>query len=357
LLVQPEDGGTPRMGVEARPLFPAEGETRMRVPLFAESKGIGRRELDGSRARHRVPPETARMQQQAPGNAPDGKLGAEAGAKANAGSGASDRHAGIEPNSRLPSGMTDRKARAKAEAKAGADTKAKAIPRASDKQAGIESNSRFSSGRTERKAEARAKANAGDERAGIELDSRFPAGMTERKAEAEAHANANANASVNAKARVWPGVEHAEVGSVRESEPPRDNVRLVRPSPAELWPEVFGERARTEAASRFVRSGSGDAEAAQVAGMARREPVRSSVAHGVWAHSPAERGFPQMRLPMTGSSRSAQSMAAEEQWPEDMRDLWPELPAAPDSAGVEMSRSMRQWERAMRVDREQRGEF
>jgi hypothetical protein len=48
---------------------------------------------------------------------------------------------------------------------------------------------------------------------------------------------------------------------------------------------------------------------------------------------------------------------AEEHRPEDMRDLWPELPSAPELALMETRSAVRAWERAARLDREQRGEF
>jgi hypothetical protein len=43
--------------------------------------------------------------------------------------------------------------------------------------------------------------------------------------------------------------------------------------------------------------------------------------------------------------------------PGDLSQLWPELPSMPDLAPFEVEGAMRQWARAARIDREQRGEF
>jgi hypothetical protein len=76
--------------------------------------------------------------------------------------------------------------------------------------------------------------------------------------------------------------------------------------------------------------------------------------------SAAEHRFPQ--VPATAAAqpvpgRSQQEIALGESWTEDLRNLWPELPSAPDHALVESERAMRRWERDLSLDREQRGEF
>jgi hypothetical protein len=58
-----------------------------------------------------------------------------------------------------------------------------------------------------------------------------------------------------------------------------------------------------------------------------------------------------------GARRREDFTPASASQPNDLSDLWPELPSMPDLAAFETEGAMRQWARDVRIDREQRGEF
>jgi hypothetical protein len=136
-------------------------------------------------------------------------------------------------------------------------------------------------------------------------------------------------------------------------------------SPAELWPEIFGEAAQGPVPARFADRTGGDTRTAPFPDVTRRVSLRSYDGEPVRTQSTVEDRFPQVPVPAVRREmprRSSQGIVAEEHSPEehshkDQHDMWPELPHLQDYGAVETERAMRQWERAVRLDREQRGEF
>jgi hypothetical protein len=138
------------------------------------------------------------------------------------------------------------------------------------------------------------------------------------------------------------------------------NAGFVPRSPAELWPEIFGQGAQAEPPSRPEDRAGRGAESTQFPDVARRETVRSSDSGKVWTRSVSGHWFPQVPIPASARpmpSRLPQVATVEERMPDEMRELWPELPQLQEYGAVETERAMRNWERAARLDREQRGEF
>jgi hypothetical protein len=134
---------------------------------------------------------------------------------------------------------------------------------------------------------------------------------------------------------------------------------FVPPSPAELWPEVFSRPVQASV-SRFTSRSGENPQAVTFREFPHSGAKFSSVANGAKTPSTAEHRFP--HAPVTAIARpapirSSQSVDTEDRWPEDLQDLWPELPHVPDHAWMEGGRAMRQRERTIRLDREQRGEF
>lgn len=159
-----------------------------------------------------------------------------------------------------------------------------------------------------------------------------------------------------------PAMADAETQTVpaRRNEPEINSARSSLRSPAELWPEIFAQPVPPPPNSRFDER---DSRSPQDAPFPEIPGAASSASSGpdtLRTRPTAASRFPHVPMPATArpaSGRSMRTAIAGVHWTEDAGDLWPDLPSAPQHTLTETGAEIRHWERTMRLDREQRGEF